>query len=147
VKGTCIWQNPTHVPFLFVFIYFILRFFCSSVARPLKPIFYNKRQQFKTNTAKPHVDNIEGPPKQNKKRKQGTKNNSSKKQPTDLFSFFFWRVKPYARRLWTYHRMRAPAVGCGVFLYELVPSGDPFVSCLCETIVFAAIFLFPPKNK
>ena len=45
------------------------------------------------------------------------------------------------------------AAGCGVFLYELVPSGDPFICCLCETFFFLRnfflqrIFLFPPKNK
>ena len=45
-------------------------------------------------------------------------------------------------RLWTCHRMWAPAAGCGVFLYELVPSDDPFMWCLCETF-FCGHFFFP----
>jgi hypothetical protein len=61
------------------------------------------------------------------------KNNPGKKQPTDFPFLFVFRVEPYARRIWTFHRMRAPAAGCGVFLHELVPSDDPFVWCLCET--------------
>jgi hypothetical protein len=46
------------------------------------------------------------------------------------------------RRLWTCHRIWAPAAGCGVFLYELVPSDGPFIWCLCETNFFADAFLF-----
>jgi hypothetical protein len=56
-----------------------------------------------------------------------------------LFCFLGAPFKRYARRLWTCHRRLAPAAGCGVFLYELVPSGDPFICCLCETFFF---FLF-----
>jgi hypothetical protein len=52
---------------------------------------------------------------------------------------------------------RSPAAGSGFFLYELVPSDDPFIWCLCETILFPAaicfccfqrpFFLFHPKKK
>jgi hypothetical protein len=64
------------------------------------------------------------------------------------------RVEPYARRLWTCHRMWAPPrpASCGVFLYELGPSDDPFMLCLCETIFLRPFFfptdflLAPPKD-
>jgi hypothetical protein len=48
-------------------------------------------------------------------------------------------------RLWTCHRRLTPAAGCGVFLYELVPSGYPFICCLCETFFvffFSRIFFY-----
>jgi hypothetical protein len=72
-----------------------------------------------------------------------------------LFLLFFLGApfKRYARRLWTCHRRWAPAAGCGVFFCELVPSGDPFVCCLCKTFFLGrnffspTDFLFPPKNK
>jgi hypothetical protein len=47
----------------------------------------------------------------------------------------------------------APAAGCGVFLYELVPSDDPFIWCLCETtfccghFFFQRTFFFIPSEK
>jgi hypothetical protein len=50
--------------------------------------------------------------------------------------------KTFLRRLWTCHRTWAPAAGCGVFIYELVPSDNPFMWCLCETIVFEDVFIF-----
>jgi hypothetical protein len=91
-----------------------------------------------------------------KKKEGGAKKNQaeSEKRPTD-FPFFFFLGAPftrYARRLWTCHRRWAPAAGCGVFLYELVPSGDPFICSLCEAFfvcVFSLrrIFFSPPKNK
>jgi hypothetical protein len=37
--------------------------------------------------------------------------------------------------------MWAPAAGYGVFLYELVPSYDPFMWCLCETFFLVRTFL------
>jgi hypothetical protein len=52
------------------------------------------------------------------------------------------------RRLWAVYGhatacgMWAPAAGCGFFLYELVPSDDPFMWCLYETFCFADIFFF-----
>jgi hypothetical protein len=54
-------------------------------------------------------------------------------------------------RLWICHRiMWAPAAGCGVFLYELVPSDvthdDPFMWCLYETFFFSDIYLFFPTE-
>jgi hypothetical protein len=45
--------------------------------------------------------------------------------------------------------MWAPATGCGVFLYELVPSDNPFMWCLCDTFVFTFFcghFLFFPNG-
>jgi hypothetical protein len=41
---------------------------------------------------------------------------------------------------------------CGVFLYELVPSGDPFICCLCETFcvcvfLLQRIFFTSSENK
>jgi hypothetical protein len=39
--------------------------------------------------------------------------------------------------------MWAPAAGCEVFLYELVPSDGPFMWCLCETFFFLRTFFFP----
>jgi hypothetical protein len=71
----------------------------------------------------------ERPPK--KKKPKGQKDNRGKKQPTD-FPFCLGPL----RRPWTCHRMLAPAAGGGNFLYELVPSDDPFLWCLCETILF-----------
>jgi hypothetical protein len=109
-----------------------------------------------------------GPRAPPKKKETTTKkqNNPGKKQPTDFPLFFpplfFAGVKRYARRLWTscpptsYHRMWWSAAGSGVFLYELVPSDDPFIWYLCETILFSVIvsfflsnrhFFFHPKNK
>ena len=97
----------------------------------------------------------EGPPKK-KKKKTSTKKRIWRKATDRLFFLFFFLGAPfkrYARRLWTCHRRWAPAAGCGVFLCELVPSGDPFICCLCETFFFLRnfflqrIFLFPPKNK
>jgi hypothetical protein len=35
------------------------------------------------------------------------------------------------------------AAGCGVFLYELVPSDGPFMWCLYEALFFADVFFFP----
>jgi hypothetical protein len=69
------------------------------------------------------------------KKKIQAKNN----RPTFLFSL---RVKRHARRLWTCHRMLSLAAGCAAFHYELVPSDDPFIWCLCETICFPAILFF-----
>ena len=88
-----------------------------------------------------HFTHHEGPPKK-RKRKQARKKESGEKRPTDFPSFFFLGApfKRYARRLWTCHRRWAPAAGCGVFLCELVPSGDPFICCLCETFFLADIF-------
>jgi hypothetical protein len=72
-----------------------------------------------------------------------------------LLYFLFCLGAPfrrYARRLWTCHRRWAPAAGCGVFLCELVPSGDPFVCCLCETFFLCEIlfsngfFIFSEKQ-
>jgi hypothetical protein len=40
----------------------------------------------------------------------------------------------------------APAAGCGVFLYELVPSDDRFMWCLYETFFFADFILFFPTD-
>jgi hypothetical protein len=42
--------------------------------------------------------------------------------------------------LWTCHRMWAPAAGCGVFLYQLVSSDDPFMWCLYETFFLRTYF-------
>jgi hypothetical protein len=36
--------------------------------------------------------------------------------------------------------MWAPAAGCGVFLYELVPSDDPLMWCLYETFFLRTFF-------
>ena len=80
-----------------------------------------------------------------RKRKQGTKKQFTQKT-TDRLSFFFFFLRTFFFFvptdfffLWTCHRMWAPATGCGVFLYELVPSDDPFMWCLCDTFFF--IFL------
>jgi hypothetical protein len=79
------------------------------------------------------------PSKKKKKKTRDKKATQAKNnRPTSLL--FFWRVRPYARRLWTCHRMWAPAAGCGVFLYDLAPSGDPFISCLCETTLRPLFF-------
>jgi hypothetical protein len=92
----------------------------------------------------------QGASKKKEKENKEQKNSLPKKQPTDFpvsWFFFFFKV-PLASavgRLWTCHRMWAPATGCGVFLYELVPSDDPFMWCLCDTFFsffFADIFYF-----
>jgi hypothetical protein len=76
---------------------------------------------------------------------------SGEKRPTD-FSFFFFLFflgapfKRHARRLWTCHCRWAPAAGCGVFLCELVPSGDPFICCLCKTFFFLRNFFIPSEK-
>jgi hypothetical protein len=67
-------------------------------------------------------------------------------RPTSLLFFFFFLQVPLAS-LWTCHRMWAPAAGDGVFLYELVPSDDTFMWCLCETFFLRTFFFPPPKNK
>ena len=92
--------------------------------------------------------------KKEKENKHEKKNLAKSDRPTFFFFFFLGApFKRYARRLWTCHRRWAPAAGCGVFLCELVPSGDPFICCLCETFFFLRnfflqrIFLFPPENK
>jgi hypothetical protein len=85
---------------------------------------------------------IQGASKKKEKENKGQKNNP-KKQPTDFPSFFFFFLRPLASavgRLWTCHRMWAPAAGCGVFLYELVPSEAPLLWCIYETFFFADFF-------
>jgi hypothetical protein len=90
-----------------------------------------------------------------RKRKQAREKKSGEKRPTDFSSFFFLGApfRRYARRLWTCHRRWAPAAGCGVFLCELVPSGDPFIYAVFAKLFFwrnlfsPTDFLFPPKNK
>jgi hypothetical protein len=87
---------------------------------------------------------------------QGASPKKKSKTTTDRLSFlvFFFNV-PLASavgRLRTCHRMRAPAAGCGGFLYELVPSDDPFMWCLCDFFVlrntfFQRTFFFLPSNK
>jgi hypothetical protein len=82
-------------------------------------------------------------PQKKEKKKTRNKKTIPKKKPTD-FPLFFLKV-PLATavgRLWTCHRMWAPAAGCGVFLCELVPSDDPFMWCLCETVFFCGHFFF-----
>jgi hypothetical protein len=62
-------------------------------------------------------------------------------------SFFLLRCP--LRRLWTCHRMWAPAAGCGVFLSELVPSGDPlilYMVSLRSKQFLSAPFFFPPTD-
>jgi hypothetical protein len=63
----------------------------------------------------------QGAPKKKEKENKGEKNNPKNQKTTDrlpfFFSFFF--KAPLASavgRLWTCHRMWAPAAGCGVFL-------------------------------
>jgi hypothetical protein len=80
------------------------------------------------------------PKKKNPKKKHGKKNLAKSDRPT-FFFFLGAPFKRYARRLWTCHRRWAPAAGCGVFLCELVPSGGPFMCCLCETFFLQRIFL------
>jgi hypothetical protein len=65
-----------------------------------------------------------------KKTKKTRAKKKSRQKATDRLSFCvcFLLARRHARRLWTCHRMWAPAAGCGVFLYELVPSDDPFMS-------------------
>jgi hypothetical protein len=79
---------------------------------------------------------------QKKQKNKGQKNNP-KKQPTDFPSFFLFFRCPL-RRLWTCHRMWSPAAGCGVFLYELVPSDGPLYlyGVFAKQYFCAAIFLF-----
>jgi hypothetical protein len=64
-----------------------------------------------------------------KQKKTSTKKRIKNLAKSDRPTFFFLGApfKRYARRLWTCHRRWAPAAGCGVFLCELVPSGDPFI--------------------
>jgi hypothetical protein len=83
-----------------------------------------------------------------KAKKQGTKKQFTQKTTDRLFFPFFLKVplESAVGRLWTCHRMWAPAAGCGVFLYELVPSDDLFMWCLCETFVFVDIILFFPTD-
>jgi hypothetical protein len=79
---------------------------------------------------------VKGPLK--KTPKKAPKKESGEKRPTDLFSFFQVPLLSDIRvgcRLWTCHRRLTPAAGCGVFFYELVPSGYPFI---CS--VFAKLF-------
>jgi hypothetical protein len=92
----------------------------------------------------PKAQGHQGASKKKEKENKGQKNNP-KKQPTDFPSFFFFLKVPLASavgRLWTCHRMWAPAAGCGVFLYELVPSDDPLMWCLYETFFFGGFFIF-----
>jgi hypothetical protein len=82
-----------------------------------------------------------GPPNN---KKQGTKKAiQAKTNRLTFLSIFFFvlRVKPYARRLWTCHRMLAPAAGCGVLLYELVLSDCPFIWCLWKQFCFCSHFV------
>jgi hypothetical protein len=90
---------------------------------------------------------FKGPPKKNKK--QGTKKQPQKTSPTGFPFFLLLFQVPLASavgRLWTCHRMWAPAAGCGVFLYELVPSDGPFMWCLYETFFWADFFNFSQRT-
>jgi hypothetical protein len=106
----------------------------------------------------------QGPPRKKRKQRPKSKTTQAKNnRPTSLSfppPFFFAGVKRYARRLWTscpptsYHRMWWPAAGSGVFLYELVPSDDPFIWYLCETqkkwlllLFFSNRHFFFPSEK
>jgi hypothetical protein len=87
---------------------------------------------------------------QKKEKENKEQKNNPKKQPTDFrLPFFFFRsplrLASAVGRLWTCHRMWAPAAGCGVFLYELVPSDGPFLWCLYETF-FLRTFVFIFSN-
>jgi hypothetical protein len=87
---------------------------------------------------------FKGPPKKEKNPPQGTKKQSQK--TTDRLPFFFFFKVPLASavgRLWTCHRIWAPAAGCEVLLYELVPSDGPFMWCLCVKFFFGHFLFFP----
>jgi hypothetical protein len=112
-----------------------------------------------------HGHNMAGLYTRGIKKKKGQKTKKqprqSKKQPTDFpffgFGFGFCGLGPMRVGCGHGHATACGhpqlAAGCGVFLYELVPSGGPFISCLCETffcghfLFFNGHFLFPPKNK
>jgi hypothetical protein len=81
--------------------------------------------------------------KQKLNKNKGQKSNP-KKQPTDSPPPFFLR-RPL-RRVWTCHRMWAPAAGCGVFLCEIVPSDDPLYVVSLRNNFFQRTF-FPPLRK
>jgi hypothetical protein len=87
----------------------------------------------------------EGPPKKKKKRTRAKKAIPKNNRPTS--PPFFFRCS--LRRVWTYHRMWAPAAGCGVFLCELVPSNDTFMSLKKKNadIFFPNGHLFIPSEK
>jgi hypothetical protein len=82
-----------------------------------------------------------------------TSNKKTIQAKNDLKKNFLFRVKLYARRLDMPPEIKSfflsrflPGLffccSCGVFLYELIPSDDPFIWCLCETFFRAAIFYF-----
>jgi ribosomal protein S27E len=78
----------------------------------------------------------------NKQNKKDQKAKSGEKRPTGFpFVFVLFLGTPCVGcgHATAYGHPQL-AVGCGVFLYELVPSGDPFIYCLCETFFLAAIF-------
>jgi hypothetical protein len=93
-----------------------------------------------------HQKNVQGA----SKKKRTKKKEPCEKRPTDFPPLFFLGppFRRYARRLCGHATAygRAPAAGCGVFVYEPVPSGDTqnFFVCVCFS---PTAFLFPPKIK
>jgi hypothetical protein len=85
----------------------------------------------------------EGPPPQKRDKKQSQKTTDNR--PTLLpFFFFFLSALCVAAVDMPPGGMLAPAAGYGVFLDERVPSDDPFMWCLCETVLFGGhFFMFP----
>jgi hypothetical protein len=68
------------------------------------------------------------------------KTQAKSNRPTSLLFLFFGRSAMRVGCGHACHRLWSTAAGCVVFLFELVPSDDPFIWRLCDPIFLFSFF-------